>query len=231
MAEGDVTPADVDLDYGTDSGGGGMKDWIATHKWQTAGGVVVLGLFGLYLYKRHQANAAAASGSTTTPGQGVASGQIYEVAPGSLGSSDGTSDGAFASLIALDQSLQNQIATLTAQHNTVPGAPMQPVGKPVPTSSYTPATGKTPVTYPPNQYYALSPAAASNALNNLGYTLYQTGAEAMAWDKAHGVKDPAGINPGGFYALSPQAAKAGLASGMTEYQTSAEANQWAAAHK
>lgn len=103
-----------------------------------------------------------------------------------------------------------------------PGAPMQPV---TPAKTTTPAS----TTKPAGSYYALSPAAATNAVTNLHYTLYQTGAEAIAWAKAHGQPAP-NVNPKGYYALSPAAALEAIKEKITLYQTGAEANQYAATH-
>lgn len=112
--------------------------------------------------------------------------------------------------------------------STPPSAPGQPATPPPPVT--TPPKTTTQGPYPPGNYYKLSPAAAANALNSLGYTLYQTGAEAIAWAKAHGQPAPK-VSPTGYYALSKSAAQEALKENMPLYQSGAEADKYAATHK
>lgn len=201
------------------AGGGlsGAVDKLGPHKVPilVVGGAAALG--GIALLKRSSSSSSATPAAGTT-GQTVPAGG-YPSDPYSA------AQDAYNSLEPQLEALQSQIAGLSSTSTTPTPAPAK-----TPAPAPKPAATKTPPKPAAASYYALSPAAAANALNNLGYTLYQTGAEALAYDKAHGTNYAKGVNPAGYYALSPAAAKAGLASGLVEYQTAAEAAQWNASH-
>lgn len=109
-----------------------------------------------------------------------------------------------------------------------PGAAPPPAPKPPAPPPPAPGGGGGAPPINPSAYYPLSPTAAWNMVNS-GKTVYQSGAEAIAWAKANHASY-AGINPNGYYPLSHDAAVNALLHGHTLYQSGAEAAAWAAAH-
>ena len=77
----DISPSDAPV-----SSGGGITDWVRTHKGLAIGGGSVALLTLYVLYRRHRATPATqASGTGAVPGT-TTGGEIYEIAPGYLGS-------------------------------------------------------------------------------------------------------------------------------------------------
>lgn len=114
MAEGDVTPSEVDSDFGGSSSGG-PGGWISQHKGAAAGAGLVLLVAG-YLFLKHRAAASSGSGGSVGTGTGPA---VYEIAPGYLsGGSSGGGGGVpygaaaqYGSYIGADQGLASQTQT------------------------------------------------------------------------------------------------------------------------
>lgn len=211
----------------TMAGAGKTGEDKKTRKWVIIGSVagVIALVFIVMSYKKSAATTATTPATDTTGGYGYGGG-----------------GGDIASEL---QGINTQLGSISSQLNTPPatnsqgGPAMGP--QPVPTNNYpvqsgapTPARGSPPPSggalppISPSAFYALSHAAEA-ALVGSGQTLYQSGGEAIAWDRAHGI-NPAGINPNSYYGLSAPAARAFLASGQTGYQSGGEALAWARAH-
>lgn len=209
---------------GTLAGVGKTGDDKKTRKWVIIGSVAgVIALVFIVMAYRKQA--AGATTATSTPGP------VGDVA-GYGGSGDVASQlqGINTQLGSISSLLSQPPAT-----NTQGGPAMGP--QPLPTNPIAYNAGGTPVAGGPSaglppilptSFYALTANAAA-ALVGSGQTLYQSGAEAISWDRAHGV-NPAGINPNSYYGLSAPAARNFLASGQTGYQSGGEAIAWARAH-
>lgn len=169
-------------------------------------GVPVVAALALIVYLRSRSSSSAPAGSSGTLPGTTAAGDTA-VGLGQLANFENSIGAGLAQLQGEINGIQSGSTTAT------------PLPAPAPPnlSGLNPSAG-----------YALSPTAASAAVGG-GMTVYQTGAEAIAWDTANGV-NPTGIDPNALYALSPAAASAAVAGGMTVYQTGAEALAWEQAH-
>lgn len=172
--------------------------WFAAHKTAVLGGSAAA-VGALALYKRRHASAAAANG---TASDGTTTG----TAGGSYDSSD--SD--------IYNSLEDQISTLSEQLSKVTAASTpKPTPKPAPKTP--PKTAPAPST-PKKSYVSLDDLAAVTADEKNGITLYQSGAEARAWDLKYGTpKGQTLPDPSQYYALSAAAATALENSGQKVY--------------
>ena len=177
-------------------------------------GIPLVAALALFVILRNKSSSTATGSGTVS---GATAGGDTAVGLGQLANFENTIGAGLAQLQGEINSIQ--AGSTTATPLPTPAAPMPTYANvPInPGGSLQPSAG-----------YALSPTAAYAALAS-GTVGYQTGAEAIAWDQAHGVSS-AGIDPTQLYALSPAAESAALASGMTVYQTGAEAIAWAQAH-
>jgi hypothetical protein len=169
------------------------------------GGVVVAALVFLYAKSKNK----SAASSTTSVGTNSTTPTL--VLPSS--NQDATASSDYAALSGQIGNLANQLSQQQASGTPTPTTPTPTTPTPTTPSTPTPTTPSTPT----GSYVAIGNGAAMGFINQ-GQQLYQSGAEANAWDLAHGT--PGGqtlTDPNAYYGLSGPAALALQASGSPVY--------------
>lgn len=193
----DIQPSDAPT--GTPSGGVGQ--WVKTHKGAAIGGGAVL-LVAAYVFLRHRRGASSSSSSGAVPGT-TTGGQIYEIAPGSLGSDYG-----YGSSIGYTSGVQSSSGQPLSQPQNVTGV-TSTSGSGAAGSVNTNASGIYAVNGP-DVGQPLNPITGTAALADIstGTPVYQLGQTAINFDEAYGTpvgQNIGSINPTGGYVLSPSA--------------------------